>query len=770
MGKLFGQPKRLLLLISLTVMMVTRAYAINAFVVKHIRVDGLQRIEIGTVFNYLPVKVGDTLDDNTADEIIQRLYSTGFFKDIRVEEQGNTLIVEVLERPILSDLTITGDHAFDHDQLVKSLKENGLVEGKIFERSVLDQAVLSLKSEYYNRGLYSVSITPKVVELERNRVTVNISIDEGEPAKIVDIDFVGANAFSQSKLLRQIFLSTGNWLSWWFKDNQYSSDKLSGDLETVRSFYLNQGYINFKINSVQVQLSPNKKSVYITVNIVEGAQYRVKTVKLAGENKNVPLSDLQTLLTIKPGAIVDQGAINKVADSIKTKIGEYGYAFASVNPVPDVNESTKTVAYTFFMDTGKRVYVRKINISGNDKTRDVVVRRELRQSEASLYNAAEIQRSKERLNLTGYFKNTDISTTPVPGSNDQVDMNVKVDENNTGSVNFGVGYAQGQGILLNGSLSQTNLFGSGKSASLNASTSALNKSIGLSFNDPYFLTNGTNLGYDIYDTLYSPNAANISPYSTQTVGAKIKTGVPVSEYDKINFGLGFENNQIDLYGNNVPLRFIQFTEQYGNSVNAVPFSVGWVRNTTDSSLWPTTGASYNEVADMTLPAVGAQYYRATSRNTWFFPVSDNFTWKTYAEAGLIDPYGQADLVPFYQNYLQGGINSVRGYYIGSLGPKDTDGSSLGGTREVIFTNELLFPMPGIKQAHTVRLGVFYDLGAVWGGNNFNLSPEQALRASYGPSLAWISPLGPISVTYAFPMFSQSTDNLQPFQFQLGSSF
>ncbi|MCE3268289.1 MAG: bamA [Burkholderiales bacterium] len=750
--------------------LITKTYAINQFIINNIRVNGLQRIEVGTVFSYLPVKVGDKLNDTTSNEIIKKLYSTGFFKDIRLEEQGGTLIIDVQERPVISELTVTGDKAFDHDLLVKSLKDNGLTAGKIFDQSLIDQAVMSLKSEYYNRGLYSVIITPKVVSLVRNRVTVNISIDEGTPAKIAAIEFLGAHDFSQKKLERQIFLTTGNWLSWWYKDNQYSSDKLSGDLETVRNFYLNQGYINFKINSVQVQLSADKKSVYITVNMVEGNKYTIKSIKLSGDVKNVPIEELRELLIIKPGSVVDQGAINKVTENLKNKLGVYGYAFAAVNPVPEIDNQKNNVAYTFFVDTGKKIYVRKINIMGNDVTRDMVIRRELRQSENALYDSGQIQRSKDRLNLLGYFKNTDVSTAPVPGSNDEVDMNVKVEENNTGSINFGIGYAQGQGILLNGAVSQTNLLGSGKSVSINASRSLLSQGIGISFTDPYALPNGTSLGYDVYDNGYSPNNSNISPYSTQTLGARIRTGVPVSEYDKINFSLGFENNNITTYGNNVPLRFIQFTNTYGNSVNALPFSIAWTRNTTDSTLWPTTGALFNQIADASLPEVGAQYYRFTSQNTWFFPLSTNFTWKTNAQLGFINPYGGSNAVPFYQSFYMGGINSIRGYYIGSMGPKDTDGSSLGGTRSVIFSNELMFPLPGLKDTKSVRLSLFMDTGALWGGNNFDLTPQQAFRASYGVGVNWISPLGPIKLSYALPLFNQPNDQLEAFQFMLGSSF
>ena len=374
------------------------------------------------------------------------------------------------------------------------------------------------------------------------------------------------------------------------------------------------------------------------------------------------------------------------------------------------------------------------------------------------------------MNLLGYFKNTDVTTVPVVGVVDEVDMNVKVEENNTGSANFGLGYAQGQGVLLNGSISQSNLFGSGKSASLSASTSQLNKSLSLSFTDPYFQPNGTSLGYDIYDNTYTPNLANISPYSTQTVGARVRLGVPVSEFDKINFSVGFENNQIDLTGNNVPLRFVQFTNMFGNSVNGIPASVGWVRNTTDSTLWPTSGAVYNQTADMTLPEVGSQYYRFTSQNTWFTPlVTNDYVWRSNTQVGTINSYGGSQ-VPFYQNYFLGGINSIRGYYIGTVGPKDTDGSALGGANQILWSNDILFPMPGIKEQRVVRLSAFYDMATLWGGNSFNLTPQQAFRASYGLGLTWISPLGPIKLSYALPLYNQATDNLQPFQFMLGTSF
>lgn len=749
--------------------LMTTAVADDLFQIKQIKITGLQRVEIGTVFNYLPVKTGEMLTTKNCDEIIKRLYQTGFFKDVQIERENDILIVQVSERPVIADLTVTGDKAFDHDLLLKSLKDNGLAEGHIFDQGVLDGAALGMKSEYYNKGLYSVVISPKVIQLSRNRVSVNLAIDEGDPTKIKSIEFIGNKKISTSKLKSLMFLTTGNMLSWWYKDNQYSSDKLNGDIEAIKSYYLNHGYINFKVDGVQVQLTPDKKHVYITIKVSEGEQYKIKSVKISGDTKNVPFDKLQPLILVKVGEIIDQAKITKTVDAMKTEIGNYGYAFATVNPVPDVDNKTHEVALTFFVDTAKKVYVRHINVMGNDKTRDVVVRREMRQNEDSLYNAADIARSKDRLNLLGYFKTADVSTTPVPGSSDQVDVGVKVDEINTGSINFGVGVAQGQGILLNGSISQANLFGSGKSATLSAGTSLLNTNYTLSFTDPYYSPNGTSLGYDLYDSQFTPNALNISPYATTTLGARARLGVPVSEFDKISFAGGVENQQISLDNSNVPQRFIQFTSQYGGSLIELPISATWVRNTTDSMLWPMSGATFNEKFDTVAPGVGAQYYRFTSNNTWFLPMSDNFVLKTNAQYGIINAYA-GSTVPFYQNYFLGGIGQIRGYNIASLGPKDVDGMAIGGTNEAVLSNEVMFPLPGLSDDRLIRLSVFYDTASLWGGSQFNLTPEQNFRASYGLGVTWISPLGPIKVSYALPMFNQPGDQLYPFQYMMGTTF
>lgn len=745
-------------------------FAIVPFKVNKIKVKGLQRIELGTIYNYLPIKVGEEINDEIADDIITNLYKTGFFKDVRLEKNNDILVITVFERPIISEITVTGDHEFDHDKLMEALKNNGLLSGKIFDQSTLDQAVLLLKSEYYNRGLYSVEVKSTVVGLIRNRVTININIIENSHAKIASIEFTGNKTFSNSNLLGVMELTSSTIFSWWNHNNQYSSDKLSLDLEKIRSLYFDKGYINFKINSVQIQLSSNKNYIYITINVKEGAQYKIGGISIKGELKDVPRNQVESLITVKNGQIANLIEINKNIDDIKRKLGDYAYANATISIIPEIREINHLVFYTLFIDIGKKLYIRNINIIGNDKTRDTIIRRELRQVERSLYSSSKIERSKERLGLLGAFKNVEITQIPVSGVNNQIDLNLKVEEEKTASIRLGLGYTQGTGVSVYGALSENNLFGSGKALAFNANTSLLNQNMTLSFTDPYFLLNGTSLGYDLYYNNYTPNKANISPYSTQTLGFITRTGIPVSEYDTINFSAEYANNQINLNALNVPFRFIQFKSVYGGNVNEVPVSVSWKRDTTDSALWPTYGAKFEERFSISLPTIGPQYYQFTSKNSWYLSLTKNFTYKFNATLGIINPYGNTNFTPYYKNFYAGGITTLPGFYMGSLGPRDTDNSFMGGTREVLIENDILFPMPIIKDSKAVRLGIFFDMGSVWGGGNFNLTPEQMFRASVGIGAGWVSPLGVIRFSYAKPLFTQPNDILEPFQFTFGTNF
>ncbi|KUM01889.1 outer membrane protein assembly factor BamA [Chromobacterium subtsugae] len=756
--------------------MASVAMAADPFVIKDIRVEGLQRTEPGTVFNYLPVKVGDTFTDAKAQESIKALFNTGFFNDVRVESRGDTLIVTVAERPVITQLNINGAKEFSKDQLKKALKDNGFAESLIFDQALLDGAVQELKRQYYSRGKYSVEITPSVTKLERNRVSVTLDINEGVTARIKEIRIVGANAFAQSKLLDEFSLTTGGWLSWITKDDQYSKQKLTGDLEKLKAFYQNQGYMEFAIDSSQVSISPDKQEMYLVINVHEGKKFTVSDVRLAGDLK-VPEAELRKLVLIKSGDTFDNEKVTESVKAISDRLGVAGYAFANVNVLPDIDHDKQTAAFTFFVDPGRKTYVRRVNVAGNSKTRDEVIRRELRQLEGAPYNAADVKRSKERLELLGYFEDVNVETPAVSDAPDQVDMNISLKERSTGSISGSLGYVQGEGLVLGASISQSNIFGSGKYMSLSMSTGQVNKNYSLSFTDPYFTPDGVSLGYDIYDRVYNPDATSISAYKTSTVGADVRFGVPITEYDRINFTLGAEKTDITTYANS-PSQYIDFVNKYGNSNYTVLGTVGWARDTRDSALWPTRGASIKVNADAGLPGGSMQYYRLTHQQTWFFPLSKDFTLMLNGELGYADGYGKTKQLPFFQNFYMGGLGSVRGYDTSSIGPVDGSGNFIGGNRKVVANAEILFPFPGMKDNKSLRTSLFFDAGTLWNtswtpGPNDPQTASNAsngLRYSAGLALTWLSPMGPMKFSIANPLKKEPNDKIQRFQFQLGASF
>ena len=756
--------------------MASAALAADPFVIKDIRVEGLQRTEPGTVFNYLPVKVGDTFTDAKAQESIKALFNTGFFNDVRVESRGDTLIVTVAERPVITQLNINGAKEFSKDQLKKALKDNGFAESLIFDQALLDGAVQELKRQYYSRGKYSVEITPSVTKLERNRVSVTLDINEGVTARIKEIRIVGANAFAQSKLLDEFSLTTGGWLSWITKDDQYSKQKLTGDLEKLKAFYQNQGYMEFAIDSSQVSISPDKQEMYLVINVHEGKKFTVSDVRLAGDLK-VPEAELRKLVLIKSGDTFDNEKVTESVKAISDRLGVAGYAFANVNVLPDIDHDKQTAAFTFFVDPGRKTYVRRVNVAGNSKTRDEVIRRELRQMEGAPYNAADVKRSKERLELLGYFEDVNVETPAVSDAPDQVDMNISLKERSTGSISGSLGYVQGEGLVLGASISQSNIFGSGKYMSLSMSTGQVNKNYALSFTDPYFTPDGVSLGYDLYDRVYNPDATSISAYKTSTIGADVRFGVPVTEYDRINFTLGAEKTDITTYSNS-PSQYIDFVNKYGNSNYTILGTVGWARDTRDSALWPTRGASIKVNADAGLPGGSMQYYRLTHQQTWFFPLSKDFTLMLNGELGYADGYGKTKQLPFFQNFYMGGLGSVRGYDTSSIGPVDGSGNFIGGNRKAVANAEILFPFPGMKDNKSLRTSLFFDAGTLW---NTNWTPgptdpqtasnaSNGLRYSAGLALTWLSPMGPMKFSIANPLKKEPNDKIQRFQFQLGASF
>ena len=741
------------------------ASAFDAFVVRDIRVEGVQRTEAGTVFSYLPVKVGDRLDNEKASQAVKALYATGFFRDVHLEVQDGVLIVSVQERPTISSLTFVGNKEFDTETVKKALREIGIAEARIFDRSALERAEQELKRQYITRGKYAASVQVTVTPQERNRVALNFTIVEGETANIARINIVGNKAFTERQLRREMQLSTPNWLSWYTKDDQYSKQKLSADLETLRSFYQNRGYLEFNIDSTQVSISPDKEEVYVTINVTEGEPYTVSAINIAGDLA-VAEPELRRLIVVTPNETFSRSKMQASVKSISERMGADGYAFANVNAVPEIDKAKNTVAFTFFVDSGRRVYVRKINISGNPKTRDEVIRREMRQLESAWYDGTRIERSKVRVRRLGYFEDgsVNIETPPVPGTNDQVDVELSVVEKNTGNLLAGVGYSSAEGVVFNASVSQQNIFGSGNALALSVNTSSVNRTISLMYTEPYWTTDGISRTLELYDKNIDPTGLAVSQYSSSTFGAAIGFGVPVSEIDTINFGFRVEHTNLELFANSPPV-YYQFVQDFGYSTNSYILSGGWSRDTRNDILYPTFGRLQSALVEVGLPFGDLSYYKLSYINQAFWPVYGDFVLMLRGDLGYGDGYGGKPL-PFFKAFYAGGVGSVRGYESGSLGPRDIYGNSLGGKRKIVGNAELFYPI--LKGDKSVRLSAFADAGQIY-VNGFQ--PEfENFRYSAGVGLAWNSPVGPLKFSYAIPLNTIPADKIQRFQFQVGTVF
>ncbi|MDQ5880990.1 MAG: outer membrane protein insertion porin family, partial [Pseudomonadota bacterium] len=558
------------------------ACAFDPFTISDIRIEGIQRTEAGTVFSYLLLKVGDTLTDEKASQAIKALFATGFFKDVRMEVEGDVLVVALEERPAIYTIDFVGLKEFDKDQLKKALRDNGIAEGRIFDRATLEKAEQELKRQYLSRGKYAVAITTTVTPLERNRVGINFNIAEGDAAKISQINIVGATAFKEKDLLDLFQLRTPNWISWYTKSDQYSRQKLAADLETVRSYYMNRGYLEFNIESTQVSISPDKKDIFITVSIVEGERYAVSSVKLAGDLL-LPEAEFRKAVKVKPGDVFSREKLNESTKEISDRLGAQGYAFANVNAAPEVDKEKRQVAFTIFVDPGKRVYVRRINVTGNTKTRDEVVRQEMRQIEGAWYDADKVQASKQRVDKTNYFGEVNVETPPVPGTTDQVDVNVNVTEKNTGNISLGAGFSQSEGIILSGSVTQANLFGSGKFASLSLNTGKVNRTAAFSYTNPYFTVDGISQGFDVYHRRVDPTNSNLSVgyYKQESTGGGIRWGFPIGEKENISIGVAVDYTAIDTNPSS-PQRYKQFVTDNGDSNTTLPVTAGWTSDSRDS--------------------------------------------------------------------------------------------------------------------------------------------------------------------------------------------
>jgi outer membrane protein insertion porin family len=741
------------------------AWAFDPFVVKDIRVEGIQRIEAGTVFNYLPVKVGDRMTDEKASAAIRALFATGFFRDVRLEVQGSVLIVALEERPAIASIEFSGMKEFEKDKVKQSLRDVGFQEGRIFDRSLLDQAEQELKRQYLTRALYGVQVTTTVTPLERNRVAINFNIVEGEAAKIKRINIVGNKDYSEEDLLDVMQLRTSGFGTVFSKNDQYSRQKLQGDLESLRSFYLNNGYMEFNIDSTQVSITPDRRDIYVTINITEGEKFTVTEVKFGG-NLLLPETELRRLVTIRPGETFSREKLTDSSKAISERLGRDGYAFANVNATPEIDKEKRTVKFTFLIDPGRRVYVRRINISGNSRTRDEVIRREMRQLEGSFFDSQKLQLSKQRIDKTGYFSEVEVETPPVTGTTDQVDVNVRVKEKPTGAFLVGVGFSSVDRLILQASVQQANFFGTGNTVGFQIASGTVNKVASLSFTQPYYTVDGVSRGFDVYRRDVNAVTLGVGNYRTSTVGTAVRFGVPFTEYDTLFFGLGVEYVKLflDTLG---PQRYLAFENQFGSRYSTLVSTGGWVRDTRDSVIWPTRGHLQRANLELATPPGDLEYWRATYTHQYFYPATKYVTLVASGEADAANGLG-GDPLPFFKNYYSGGIGSVRGYRTASLGPRDIDGTFLGGNRKLNFSTELLFPVPGNLQDRSMRLGAFIDAGQVYAATDrVNLGE---LRASWGFSFAWNSPVGPLKFSIARPFNERPGDSLQPFQFTLGTVF
>ena len=743
--------------------------ALEPFVIKDIRVEGLQRTEPGTIFTYLPVQAGDVMSDEKATQAIKSLYGTGFFKDVRIEADGDVLVVTLQERASVAKIEFAGNKSFPSDKMTEGLKQIGIEQGQIFDKSQLDRAEQEIKRQYLSQGKYGATVKTVVSPLERNRVAVRFEIEEGIAAKIRDINIVGNKAYTTDDLRAEFLLTTPNWMSWWNKDDQYSKQKLTADLETLKSFYLNQGYLEFAVDSTQVSISPDKQDIYITVNVTEGEKYTISDVKLAGELQ-VPEAELKPLISIEKGDIFNRQKITESSKAIGDRLGNEGYAFSNVNAIPEINKENHTAAFTFFVDPGKRVYVRRINLTGNTRTRDSVLRREMRQLESAWYAGDKINRSKERLNRLGYFDTVDIETPAVPGTNDQVDVNINVAEKSTGSIQFGAGLSSSEGVVLGITVNQPNFLGTGNAVSAQVNTGKVNTTYSLSYTDPYFTPDGISRGFDVYRRDVDTQSLNVATYSSKSYGAGVRFGLPLGEKEFFSVGLTGDFTKISLTSNS-PKQYIDYCgNSSGCTSNSLPLSAAWSYDSRDNILYPNKGVNQRVTVEVALPVLDLKYYKLEYKHTWYKELKKDYTLMLNGELGYADSYGSKKY-PFFKNFYVGGVNSVRGYDNGAIGPRDIDpltglDYAIGGTTRIVGNAEIFTPVPFIKNSSQFRLSAFMDAGSVY-SSGIKLGE---LRYSTGVGVSWFSPFGPLKLVFAKALNKKEGDQTQSLQFQLGQQF
>jgi outer membrane protein insertion porin family len=762
--------------------------AFESFVIKDIKIEGLKRISLGTAFTYLPIKVGELLDEKSSNAAIRELFKTGFFEDVWFKEDNGVLVIYVVERPSIAGIKIFGNEAVNTDDLNKGLRDIGLAEGRVFNRSLLDKIEQELHRQYFALGNYGVKIKSTINELERNRVEIQLDIEEGDPAQIRKIKIIGAKAFSEKLLLEQIELG----MPGFFGSDKYSKQILVGDLETLRSYYLNRGYINFDVESTQVSITPDKQDVYITINISEGDQYTLKEITLAGDSI-VPYEELEQLIVIKEGDVFSRQKVINSTSNIVDRLGVDGYAFANVNPIPKIDEATKQVSMSLFIDPGSRVYVRRINILGNTKTRDEVIRRELRQMEGGWISTPLVNRSKTRLQRLGFFEEVKVDTPAVPGTTDQVDVNFEVTEGSTGTFTAGIGYGSEGGFLFNASVSLNNYLGTGKRVKLELNKNDITEAYSFSFNNPYFTQDGVSRGFSVYSRSTDQSEANLADFSTDKVGASLDFGIPLTEYTRAHFGIGVEDTDLTVNESQAPEYYSEWVDENGSEFKAYTLNLSHIYDSRDRAIFPEKGFYSRLFAEIAVPGGELEYYKAGTNLKLYYPLHRVVTLMLGGNLSYGDSYGDAEYLPFFENFYSGGARSVRGFQANTIGPRgiqcDTvlvpDGmggstitefcqadEAIGGNAKVEGRMEMYFASPFEEEpSRNFRLSAFLDFARVFTDiENDSVVKDDRLRASYGLGAVWITPVGALTFSLAWPLAEYAGDDTETFNFNIGAPF
>jgi outer membrane protein insertion porin family len=773
---------KIYLLASLSILALLPMSAAQAFVVQDIKVEGLQGISRDTVISYLPVQVGEQFNSRQSANVIRTLYGTGFFSDVSVGQQGNVLVIHVTERPVLASINVSGNKTIPKDKLNDVLKSLGLVQGRVFDNSVLQRIKHSLETEYDNVGKYNAIIDTVVTPEPRNRVAVKIDISEGRTAQVTDIRFVGNKAFSDSKLRDQLTLTKPHFWSFLTRGDLYSEDKLNASLDALRNYYMDRGYLKFTVDSAQATLTPDRQHVYLIIKVTEGPIYKVKGYAING-NLILSKTKLANLINIKTGSTFSRKAVKDASDAINKALGDMGYAFANVNVVPDVDDANKEVFLTFFIEPGNRVYVHRINFSGNTKTEDVVLRHSVHQMEGGLVSTSEIKESERLLNLTGYLTDVHVDTLPVPDAPDQVDLNYKVTEGPSAQAIAGVGYGT-DGFVVNAGVNQNNFLGTGRTVGVNFQNSLYSTLYSIDYNNPYYTIDGIQRGFSLYAQKTTPGNLNITTFTQDSYGGVLNYNIPISARgDYLLLGAGYQDTILRL-GSTPADQVVNFTNRYGRHFSQVLLNTGWSRNGLDRAIMPTQGLYQSMNLNIGLPGGSKplSYYKLSYTANFYQPIAAGFIFMSRANLGYGAGLGGTDGLPFFANYYAGGIGysgQVRGFETNSLGPKDTfnngatiGNDSLGGNKMATGTAAIIFPNP--LSADKLRTSVFVDAGNVYS----SLSTARGgtgsgpIRMSTGLGIDWQVPVLNLllSVSYAKPLNAQPGDQVEHFQFNIGTNF